>query len=115
MIRRKQDMRVEPRHNIRGGDGVIDTLHFLEKEDTLDKIKLCSVMTILPGCSMGEHPHDAPEGEIYYILEGQLWASYNGEETILHKGDAMYTTNSDKHAVRNVTNEPCTLLAIVIN
>ena len=114
MIRRKQDMRVEPRHNIRGGDGTIDTLHFLEKADTKDKVNMCAVMTILPGCSMGEHPHNAPEGEIYYILEGELWASYNGEETVLHTGDAMYTTDGNMHAVRNITDAPCKLLAIVI-
>ena len=115
MIRRKGDMRLESRHNIRGGDGVVDVVHLLEKADTNDKLRLCSVMTILPGCSMGEHPHHAPEAEIYYILEGELWASYNGVETTLREGDAMYTTNSGVHSVRNVTDKPCLMIAIIIS
>ena len=47
MIKRRQEMRVEPRFEVKGGKGPYDTLHIWEKTE-IDKINLCGVNTCLP-------------------------------------------------------------------
>ena len=114
MIRRKEDMRVQERANIRGGNGVIQTLHLLEPEEFAAKGTLCSIMTFEPGYSIGVHPH-GPDGEIYYVLEGELEATEQGVTTVLRQGDVMFTTNGDTHSICNKTEAVARLLAIVIS
>lgn len=113
MIRRKEQMRTEERPNLRGGDGVIHAFNLLEKEELCGKANLCAILTVDPGCSIGEHPH-GPDAEIYYVLEGTLEAWDNGEKTILQPGDAMFTGQGNTHAVCNTSDQPARLLAVVI-
>lgn len=113
MIRRKDERRLEERPNIRGGDGVIHSSHLLEKEELLGKATLCTVFTLDPGCSIGYHAHD-PEAEFFYILEGELEANDNGTMTRLHPGDVMYTGGGATHSVRNDTDRPARMIAIIL-
>ena len=80
----------------------------------LGRARLCSVITVEPGCSIGAHAHD-PDFEIYYVLEGELKMDDNGTERVLRAGDAMLTKNGESHDVENRTNKAARLLAIVIN
>ena len=114
MIRKKEDMRLQKRENLRGGVGAIDTHHILESEEFCAKGTLCSVMTFEPGCSIGEHPH-GPDAEIYYILEGELIVTDQGVEHTLHVGDVMYTTNGEIHSVRNGSDKRARMMAIVLS
>lgn len=113
MIRRKDQMKTEERPQMRGGEGVIHAYQLLEPADLCGKANLCAILTVDPGCSIGEHAH-GPDAEIYYVLEGQLEASDNGEQTVLHPGDAMFTAQGKTHSVRNTGDQPAKLLAVVI-
>lgn len=113
MIRRKEQMSTQDRPNLRGGDGVIKAYNLLEPADLAGKANLCAIMTVEPGCSIGEHAH-GPDAEIYYMLEGELEAWDNGEKTVLHPGDAMFTHGGKTHSVRNTTSQPAKMIAIVI-
>lgn len=113
MVKEKKDMRVEMKHELRGGNGDIETLHLLEKEETLGKCNLCSHMTLQPGVSIGLHPH-GPDAEIYYCLKGEIAVGDNGEEKVLRAGDIMFCGGGNTHCAENRTNEPAEMIAIVI-
>ncbi len=113
MIRRKEQMTTTDRPNLRGGDGVIRAYNLLEPQELCGKANLCAIMTVEPGCSIGEHPH-GPDAELYYMLEGTLEAWDDGEKTVLNPGDAMFTAQGKTHAVRNVSDKPAKMLAVVI-
>lgn len=113
MIRRKEQMTTTDRPNLRGGDGVIRAYNLLEPQELCGKANLCAIMTVEPGCSIGEHPH-GPDAELYYMLEGTLEAWDDGEKIVLNPGDAMFTAQDKTHAVRNVSDKPAKMLAVVI-
>ena len=52
--------------------------------------------------------------EFYYLLEGELEVTDNGEKTTFHPGDAMFTACGETHSARNNTQKDAKLLAIVI-
>lgn len=113
MIRKVSEMRLQERPNVCSGDGVIHTLHMVEASESAGKASLCAVMTIDPGCSIGPHPH-GPDAEIYYILEGELEGKENDQVVTLCPGDVMFTSFGDVHSVRNLTDQPAKMLAIVM-
>lgn len=113
MIRKEENFRLQERPNIRGGEGTIHCYHMVEAEESYGKCTLCSLMVIEPGCSIGDHPHD-PDAEIYYMLEGELQGEDNGVPCVLRQGDVMYTGNRETHNVRNATDKPVRMLAIVL-
>lgn len=113
MVKTPEMMRTEIKCDLRGGSGEIPTLHLLEADETMGKCNLCSHMTLQPGVSIGEHPHN-PDAEIYYCLKGELTVSDNGAEKVMHAGDIMFTGGGQTHWAKNLSNEPVEMLAIVI-
>lgn len=113
MITRQSEMRVEMRDRVRGGEGTLRFQHLLEPAACLGKVKLCGVLTIEPGQSIGIHPH-GPDAEIYYLLQGRLAATDDGVETWLEAGDAMFTGNGATHSVRNESGQAALLMAVVL-
>lgn len=113
MIRRKEQMRVELRERIRGGEGTLYCVNVLEKAETSAKLNYCAIMTIEPGQSIGLHPH-GPDAEMYFLLEGSLEANDNGVETSFNAGDVMFTCNGETHSVRNGSLAPAKLLSVVV-
>ncbi len=113
MIKRKEDMRLEPRENLRGGKGTLAFTHIFEKSE-LEKTRMFAVITVQPGDSIGVHPHDE-EGEAYVILDGSVTVTEDGVDYSLNPGDAEYCTGGHTHALLNHTDTPASLLAIIIN
>ena len=114
MVRTKAEQKTQVRSAMRGGKGDISLRALFSEEEMLGRARLCSVITVEPGCSIGAHAHD-PDFEIYYVLEGELKMDDNGTERVLRAGDAMLTKNGESHDVENRTNKAARLLAIVIN
>ena len=112
MFRKMSEMRLQERPNVCGGDGVLHARHLVEAGESAGKASLCCVMTIDPGCSIGPHPH-GPDAEMYYILEGELEGRENDVVNTLRAGDVMFTSFGDVHSVRNVTDKPAKMLAVV--
>ena len=96
MIKRRQEMRAEPRFEVKGGKGAYDTLHIWEKTE-IDKINLCGVNTLPPGSSIGVHSHQE-DGEIYLVLQGQ----------------ATVTEGGHSHGIANDSDEPLVFLALIM-
>lgn len=112
MIKRSEEMKVQIRSNLRGGNGDISSRNIFEPEE-LTKTRLFTVMTLQPGDSIGVHPHDS-EGEAYLVLEGQPTVTEDGVEYLLNAGDAEYCTGGHTHAIANHSDKPVVFLAIVI-
>lgn len=112
MRRKKQDMRLQIRENLRGGKGSIGTLHCFEEDELFGKARLCAFVTLEPGCSIGGHTH-VEDAELYVLLEGVLKGTDSGEAVTLHPGDAMMTGGGGSHSIENLSNMPAKLLAVI--
>ena len=99
--------------NLRGGKGDLLKEDIFMAADSLEKFRLCAVITIPDGCSIGEHSH-GPDAEIYYVLSGSLQITDNGITKNLFPGDAVFTGGGTSHSVVNVSGNEATMLAIVI-
>ena len=112
MISKNGSFRTEKRA-IGGGVGEIIINHRLEKETLHGKSRLCAELVIEPGCSIGEHPHTG-EVEFFYVLEGTLVSiNSDGTEEAFLPGDIMATGGGESHALRNDSDKPAKMLAII--
>ena len=94
------------------GTGSLSFVHLFTKEE-LPKTRLCSVLTVEPGASVGQHSHTG-EGELYVVLDGPVTLQEDGVDHILHTGDAEYCSDGHYHGVYNHTDKPAVLMAIVM-
>lgn len=113
MIKSAQEMRVELRENMRGGDGTVQIKHVFEKEELQGRCRLFAAITLEPGCSIGLHPHDEEE-EVYFILRGRAKVVDDGKEQELRPGDAVLTGGGKSHAIANAGDEPVELVAVIL-
>lgn len=112
MIKKRESLRQETKTNARGGTGDIQFTHIFEADEVKNS-RLTAVITIEAGDSIGVHPHEG-EGEIYVILSGAATVTEDGVEQILRAGDAEYCAAGQTHGIYNHTDEPMSMLAIVI-
>lgn len=113
MIRRKDEFNLEKRP-VGGGIGDLALRHKFTQEEMFGKCRLCAEITLEPGQTIGEHPHEV-EFEFYYLLSGELVSVAEGGEQPFRQGDMMLTGGGARHAVRNDSNAPATILAIIVN
>jgi quercetin dioxygenase-like cupin family protein len=66
---------------------------------------LTASLTFLPGKQL-QPPHQHPDEEFQYVVEGEGTWSLNGKEQPLHAGDLMYTKPWDWHGIRNSGDQP---------
>ncbi|MBQ2895418.1 MAG: cupin domain-containing protein [Oscillospiraceae bacterium] len=100
--------------NLKDGPGSVIMQGFLTAEDTNGKLTFANIVTIEPGCGIGDHPHTT-NAEIYWIVEGELVFTEDGQEYILHPGDITYTADGHVHSIENRSTTTARMAAIVIN
>lgn len=113
MLNRANDQKTEIIEKLRGGEGEILKKTLIAPEDSCGKFNMCAVLTLEPGCSIGEHAH-APDAEFCYLLEGELTIMDGGEEHIVHQGDAWICGDGDSHYTVNRSNGKAVFLAVVV-
>ena len=113
MIIRKDDMTMDIRHQLRGGQCDIDITNLVPKEALHPKVRLFGKMLIEPGCSIGAHTHDT-ETEFYYILSGEGVFDDNGKISTVYAGDNTATGGGAYHALANKTDRPLEVLAVIV-
>lgn len=106
-------MRRDVKENLRGGNGALAFTHIFEKDELSGKANMFAEVTLLPGESIGEHPH-GDEGEIYIVKSGIATVTDCGRVHELNAGDAMWTTGGETHSVENRTNDPLVIYAIIL-
>ncbi len=113
MKKTPENMLLEIKENMRGGDGQVEMLHLFTQNELRGRCRIFARLTLQPGCSIGEHAHDQEE-EIFYVLEGEAEAQDNGKTVILKTGEALITGGGDTHAIANRANVPLVLMAVIL-
>lgn len=113
MLNRANDQKMDTIVHLRDGDGEVIRQTLIAPEDSCGKFKMCAKLTLEPGCSIGAHEH-MPDAEFCWLLEGELVIQDGGEEKNVHPGDAWMCGDGASHYTKNVSNQPATFLAIVV-
>ena len=113
MIKLKSELEAKTISNLRGGDGDLLREDLFAEESMHGKARLCAILTIPDGSSIGEHAH-GPDAEIYYILSGTLQVTDNGITKDLTAGDAVFTGGGTSHSVVNKSGKDASMLAVII-
>jgi len=113
MIRKPSEMNVETRENMRGGTGPVTLRHYFAPAEFGAKTRLCALLTLPPGSSIGEHAHEG-EDEVYLILRGTGIVTEQKIERRVSAGDAVLTGRGESHAIANDGAEPLEVAAFVI-
>lgn len=95
-----------------GGNGEVHYKHLGSVEQLGGTGRLFSIMTLNPGCSIGDHTH-VNEFEFYYILSGTALYNNNGTPCQITAGDVTYCPNGEAHGVVNNSDQPMIMLAFV--
>ena len=104
--------RVEIRENIAGGKGFIKLEHLMS-EKIADNCRMFASVTVKPGDSIGNHPHNG-ETETYYIISGDGIYTDNGKEYPVKVGDTVHCKDGDSHGIRNEGTADLVFIALIL-
>ena len=112
MVTRGEDCPV--RHaQVQKGDGIIHMKDLTDREGLYNHGRLFAHITVDPGCSIGDHPHNH-ETEFYYIIRGEAVFNDDGKEIVVHPGDICATGYGQVHGLENRGTEPVELIALIV-
>ena len=99
MVTHRNQMKVEQKEKMRGGEGTTTMVHFADSS-SMKHHRLVAEITLPPGASIGEHKHEN-EIEYYIILEGKGIVADNGVDVEVVPGDVVATGDGASHSIRN--------------
>jgi len=111
MVIHRSEMKVEEKERMRDGDGITRLTHLVNGDQK--NARLFAEVTLEPGCSIGEHPHDS-ETEYYFILSGTGIVNDDGKEVEVKQGDSVVTGNGASHSIRNTGSVPLVFYAVIV-
>jgi len=112
MVIRRNQMKVDRKEKMRGGDGVVTMVHMADPA-TMKNHRLVAEATIPPGASIGEHDH-VNEIEYYIILEGEGIVVDDGKDVKVGPGDVVATGDGASHSIRNEGSVPLKMHAVIV-
>jgi mannose-6-phosphate isomerase-like protein (cupin superfamily) len=112
MVIRRADMQTEHREKMRGGRGTISITNLVKPAD-VPHARLLADIEIPPGASIGEHEHGA-ETEYYIIHGGRAIVVDSGVEREVTAGDVVVTGGGASHSIRNASDKPLRMIALII-
>ena len=104
MYKMYDEMHVEVKHHLRGGEGDPVTRQIFSPEELGGRAEMFNIMTLQPGESVGVHDH-VTNGEAYLVLSGSR---------VLNVGDAEFCADGHTHSIRNHTDAPASFLALIL-
>lgn len=111
MITRKDEQKKSIREYMRGGKEYVQ-LTALSNELPANA-RLFSVLTLIPGASIGYHVHEN-ETELFYFAEGCARVQDDDQFFDVTAGDSMCTTNGHGHSVENTGDTDLVIVAVII-
>lgn len=96
--------------NMRGGEGPVSIAPLFPEK--IPHVRLLSVITLVPGATIGTHAHIA-ECEAFYCLEGEATILDNGEIFTLQPGDAHLCVDGGEHSLQNRSSATVQVLAVI--
>jgi mannose-6-phosphate isomerase-like protein (cupin superfamily) len=112
MVIHRNEMKLDPKEHLRGGEGTAFFTHFVEG-GSQKNVRLAAEITLPPGASIGYHQHEG-ETEYFIFIEGAGTVDDNGTEVPVGKGDVMVTGNGAYHGVKNSGIDPLVFNAFII-
>ena len=98
---------------LRNGRGTVNIKDLTDKEGLYGHGRLFAHVTIEPGHSIGDHPHEH-ETEFYYIIRGEGLFHDNGENVAVRAGDICATGYGQTHGLENNSDENLELIALIV-
>ncbi len=112
MLIHPSEMRKELKEKMRGGEGSVSLLHYVEGP-VMKNARLLARLTIAPGSGVGSHEH-LNETEYFIIQKGTGTVNDNGVVKEIKQGDVMVTGNGETHSISNTGSSDLELLALII-
>ena len=112
MVRKFENMDVEYVANIRGGSGKGRIHKMFKPEELNSKFKACVKLVLEPGTYVGLHEH-INEDEIYIITKGKGLFDDGETKTEVTVGDAMITSDKEKHGLENIGSTDLELIGVI--
>ena len=78
-----------------------------------ERMRVFSVMTLIPGASIGYHVHEN-ETELFYFIEGSGRVQDDDNWFDVSAGDSMATFSGHGHSVENTGDTDLVLLAAIV-
>ena len=114
MIHKASECKSEIREAMRGGDKSVKITHFFdEKNELMSPTRLCAMLELEPGASIGFHEHDKEE-EMFVVLSGKALIDDNGQEVEVTVGDTILTGNGAGHSVKSLGPDTLKMLAVIV-
>ena len=111
MITRKEQQAHSVREYMRGGEKFVQ---FTDLSSQLpERMRVYSILTLIPGASIGYHVHEN-ETELFYFIEGNGRVRDDDQEYDICPGDSMATFSGHGHGVVNTGDTNLVLLACVV-
>lgn len=111
MITRKEQQSHSVREFMRGGRKQVELTEL--SAGLPGKMRLFSLLTLIPGASIGYHVHEG-ETEMFYFLEGNGRVRDDDATLDVTAGDSMATFSGHGHAVENTGDTDLVILAAII-
>ena len=113
MLKHNNELRHEFTESLRGGKGVTEFIHLLEKDQFHNKGRLFVHTRLAPGNSIGYHRHEG-DFEGYYFIKGEGTFNDNGRESPVKAGDFTLTAVGESHGIENTGAEDLEFIALVL-
>ena len=111
MITRREQQAHSVREYMRGG---MKHVQFDDLSAALpERVRVFSVLTLIPGASIGYHVHEN-ETELFYFLEGNGRVQDDDRFYDISAGDAMATPSGHGHSVENTGDTNLVILAAIV-
>ena len=113
MVRTQKDCAVESKC-IRGGIGeTVMTKLLSGAEEMNGKGRMFNLMTLRPGCTIGEHTHEG-DSEVFYFLKGEGVYNDNGTKVTVKPGDVALCNSGELHSLANNGTENLVFVALIL-
>jgi mannose-6-phosphate isomerase-like protein (cupin superfamily) len=98
---------------VQNGKGLIHIKELTDSEGLYGHGRLFAHITVDPGCSIGNHPHEH-ETEFYYMIKGEAVFNDDGTEVTVRPGDICATGFGKRHGLENCSADPVELIALIV-
>lgn len=111
MITRKEQQSHSLREFMRGGKKHVEITDL--SAGLPGKLRLFSLLTLIPGASIGYHVHE-DETEMFYFLEGNGRVQDDEKSFDISAGDSLATFSGHGHSVENTGDTDLVILAAIV-
>lgn len=113
MIKSLDALRLDVRHEAKGGVGDFINRHIMEKDELGRRGRLYALCRLEPGSSVGWHVHTG-EQEICHFLSGTGTVREENGETAVRAGDTNIVLPGQGHEVCNTGTEDLVYTALIL-